>query len=101
MSKETKVVGSPKRWSASRKKDVVMRLLRGEEIDEVSREVGVAMSTLEGGVKWKGTFFIISKNPGPFHLSNPIYFDLTVSGGWKPTCRFNICVYKKCLFLEK
>ena len=52
MSKETKPVESPKRWSASRKKDVVMRLLRGEKVDEVSREVGVAMSTLE---EWKSS----------------------------------------------
>lgn len=52
MSKETKQAESPKRWSASRKKDVVMRLLRGEKIDEVSREVGVAMSTLE---EWRSS----------------------------------------------
>ena len=29
------------RWSASRKRDVVLRLLRGESLDAVSREVGV------------------------------------------------------------
>ena len=29
------------RWSASRKRDVVLRLLRGEPLDAVSREVGV------------------------------------------------------------
>ena len=28
------------RWSASRKRDVVLRLLRGESLDTVSREVG-------------------------------------------------------------
>lgn len=47
MSKEAGKEEAPKRWSASRKKDVVMRLLRGEKVDDVSREVGVAMSTLE------------------------------------------------------
>ena len=31
--------GLPKRWSAQRKAEVVLRLLRGEEIGEVSREV--------------------------------------------------------------
>ena len=38
------------RWSASRKRDVVLRLLRGEPLDAVSREVGVEVYRLE---KWK------------------------------------------------
>ncbi|MDP2359273.1 MAG: hypothetical protein Q8O14_00775, partial [bacterium] len=29
------------RWSANRKKDVVLRLLRGESLDALSRELGV------------------------------------------------------------
>ena len=50
------------RWSASRKRDVVLRLLRGESLAAVSREVGVeiyrlahwqerALSGLELGLK--------------------------------------------------
>ena len=35
------------RWSASRKRDVVLRLLRGESLDTVSREVGVELYRLE------------------------------------------------------
>ncbi len=38
------------RWSASRKRDVVLRLLRGEPLDQVSREVGVEVYRLE---RWK------------------------------------------------
>ena len=38
------------RWSASRKRDVVLRLLRGEPLDPVSREVGVEVYRLE---RWK------------------------------------------------
>ena len=38
------------RWSASRKRDVVLRLLRGESLDAVSREVGVELYRLEA---WK------------------------------------------------
>ena len=38
------------RWSASRKRDVVVRLLRGESLDAVSREVGVEVYRLEA---WK------------------------------------------------
>ena len=35
------------RWSASRKRDVVPRLLRGESLDAVSREVGFELYRLE------------------------------------------------------
>jgi hypothetical protein len=36
-----------KRWSASRKKEVVLRLLRGEPADALSREVAVPIYKLE------------------------------------------------------
>ena len=35
------------RWSASRKRDVVLRLLRGESLEMVSRKVGVELYRLE------------------------------------------------------
>ena len=38
------------RWSAIRKRDAVMRLVRGESLDAVSREVGVEVYRLEA---WK------------------------------------------------
>ena len=37
-----------KRWSSGRKKEVVLRLLRGEPIDAISREVSVPIYKLEG-----------------------------------------------------
>ena len=37
-----------KRWSANRKKEVVLRLLRGEPIDALSRELGIETYRLEG-----------------------------------------------------
>jgi hypothetical protein len=39
-----------KRWSAQRKKDVVLRLLRGEPVDAISREVSVPIYKLE---RWR------------------------------------------------
>jgi hypothetical protein len=36
-----------RRWSAGRKKEVVLRLLRGEPVDTVSREVAVPIYKLE------------------------------------------------------
>jgi transposase len=36
-----------KRWSAGRKREVVLRLLRGESVDAISREVSVPIYKLE------------------------------------------------------
>jgi len=41
-----------KRWSAGRKKEVVLRLLKGESVDGLSREYGISIGQLE---KWKET----------------------------------------------
>jgi transposase len=38
------------RWSAARKRDVTLRLLRGESVEVLSRELGVEMYRLE---EWK------------------------------------------------
>src|SRR2546421_9433211 len=42
------VPGKPvQRWSAARKRDVVLRLLRGESIEAVSRQIGIEPFRLE------------------------------------------------------
>ena len=41
------------RFSARRKAEAVLRLLRGEDLDTLSRELGVIASTLSG---WRDTF---------------------------------------------
>jgi hypothetical protein len=43
----------PERWSAQRKTEVVLRLVRGEAIDAVAREVQVPVHELEG---WRRVF---------------------------------------------
>jgi transposase len=43
----------PERWSAQRKMELVLRLLRGEPLDAVSRESQVPAHELEG---WKRVF---------------------------------------------
>jgi transposase len=40
-------VGQVKRWTASRKIEVVLRLLRGESLDALSRELGLEVYLLE------------------------------------------------------
>jgi transposase len=41
---------TPQRWSLRRKREAVMRLLRGESLDALSRELGVETYRLE---KWR------------------------------------------------
>jgi len=35
------------RWSAARKREIVLRLLRGESLDMISREIGIEPYRLE------------------------------------------------------
>ena len=42
-----------KRWSAKRKQEVVLRLLRGESLDELSRETGQPAAVLSS---WRDEF---------------------------------------------
>ncbi len=44
---------TPKRWSARKKAEIVMRLLRGEAIDALSRECVVTVATLS---QWRDEF---------------------------------------------
>ncbi len=44
---------SMKRWSAKRKQEVVLRLLRGESLDALSRETRQPAAVLAG---WRGDF---------------------------------------------
>jgi len=49
---------SKPRWSASRKLDVVLRLLRGEKLETLSREVGVEAHRLAA---WRDEFLEAGK----------------------------------------
>ena len=53
VDKENQDYRSRPRWSANRKIDVVLRLLRGESIEDVSREVGVEVHRLAA---WRDDF---------------------------------------------
>jgi transposase-like protein len=52
---------SNNRWSANKKLDVVLRLLRGEKLEEVSREVGIEAHRLAA---WRDEFLDAGKE-GP------------------------------------
>jgi transposase-like protein len=53
---------SKDRWSANKKLDVVLRLLRGEKLEEVSREVGVEAHRLAA---WRDEFLDAGKEGLP------------------------------------
>lgn len=44
---ETGALGPKQRWSAGRKREVVLRILGGESLDALSRELGVEIYRLE------------------------------------------------------
>ena len=46
------IVRSRRNWTAGRKKEAVLRLLQGENVDGLSRELGVEIGQLEA---WKKT----------------------------------------------
>jgi hypothetical protein len=46
-------VGERGRWSSRRKQDVVLRVLRGEDLDALSRELGVTAGAI---VRWRDQF---------------------------------------------
>jgi len=45
----------PKRWSAKRKSEIVLRLLRGESLDALSRETGQPAAVLS---RWREDFLL-------------------------------------------
>ena len=57
MSKEMEEAGAsrelPERWSVQQKTDVVLRLLRGEDLGELSREIQVPAHEIE---EWRRVF---------------------------------------------
>jgi transposase len=55
---ETEDFRTKPRWSANRKLDVVMRLLRGERLDELSRELGVEAHRIAA---WRDEFMEAGK----------------------------------------
>src|ERR671939_813896 len=53
MSEERGSVGERGRWSSRRKQEVVLRVLRGEDLDALSRELGVTAGAI---ARWRDQF---------------------------------------------
>lgn len=78
MAESTKIEGLGektirRRWTAGRKKEVVLRLLRGEAIDELSRELGVPIGQLEN---WKETVLKHMEYLFKEHQEEPVHEEL-------------------------
>jgi len=67
----------PERWSAQRKMELVLRLLRGEPLDAVSRESQVPAHELE---RWKRVF-LDAGGRGLKNRSDPEERELTLAPG--------------------
>jgi transposase len=50
---EEREMDRPERWSAKRKSEIVLRLLRGEDLGELSREIEVPPPVIE---EWRQAF---------------------------------------------
>ena len=66
----------PKRWTAVRKKEAVLRLLRGEPVDSLSRELGMTIAQLE---KWKETVMERMELLLRARTDNPLHNELEIA----------------------
>ena len=71
MASSKKKAGPPTkgRWSAKRKAGTVLRLLRGESLDEVSRETGVTAARLS---EWRDEFLAAGEQGLKGRTDDPI-----------------------------
>lgn len=62
-----------KRMSAAKKEDLVLRLLRGEDVESVSRESGIALHLL---TQWRDSYTQAGREGLKAHPGNPVQNDL-------------------------
>ena len=70
------------RWSASRKRDVVLRLLRGESLEALSREVGVEIYRLDA---WRARAMAGAVRPVTRNAPRNVVVCQRPSGVWSGT----------------
>ncbi len=69
-------VNPMKRISVKKKEEVVLRLLNGENINDVSRELKVAVSEIES---WKRRFLIAAREGLKSHGKDPVEKELDMA----------------------
>jgi len=69
-------VNHMKRISVKKKEEVVLRLLNGESINDISREIKVAVSEIE---LWKRRFLIAAREGLKSHGKDPVEKELDMA----------------------
>lgn len=64
----------PERWSAKRKSEIVLRLLRGEDLGELSREIQVPPPVIE---QWREAFLSGAEGGLKKRSGDPLQHELT------------------------
>ncbi|MCB1119626.1 MAG: IS3 family transposase [Chlamydiia bacterium] len=65
---------TPKRWSARKKTEIIVRLMHGEKIDDISRETGVEIGRLED---WKNEAIGNVEKGFRRRVNDPIHTELS------------------------
>lgn len=65
-----------KRWTASKKMEVVLRILRGESLEDLSREIGVPASQIE---EWHRTAIGSIESSLKSRTEDPLYAELDLA----------------------
>ncbi|MGB4269148.1 MAG: helix-turn-helix domain-containing protein [Spirochaetota bacterium] len=65
-----------KRISAKKKEDIVLRLLRGEDINDISRELKIPVPEIES---WKNRFLIAAREGLKSHGRDPVEKELEMA----------------------
>ena len=65
-----------KRWTATRKMEIVLRYLRGESLDALSREIGIAASQIE---EWHRLAIEGIENNLKTRIGDPLQADLDLA----------------------
>jgi len=65
-----------KRWSAARKMEVVLRIMRGESLEAISREIGVAASRIE---EWQRDALMGIESSLKIRVDDPVVAELDLA----------------------
>lgn len=65
-----------KRWTAARKMEIVLRIMRGESLEDLSREIGVAASQIE---QWRHTAIDGMESSLKTRIEDPLHAELDMA----------------------
>ncbi|MGB4268247.1 MAG: helix-turn-helix domain-containing protein [Spirochaetota bacterium] len=81
-----------KRISAKRKEDIVLRLLQGEDINDISRELKIPVPEIES---WKSRFLIAAREGLKTRGKDPVLKELEIAKKAIGELTMELNLYKK------